>query len=174
MRLLSNSIIRSLSPLPFPRHRPGRAVLGALAVALGCGDTLDALESGDTFGRIYDTDSFQACAGCHAPGAPGRTADIEATQDWSTRDTAYTTLHDTASGMIGNFEGCNGVPFLGASAEQSLLVAALDETVRVNFSVPGKPQCNSDAISDQTAKIGGPLPADLLQDLKDWIDSGAP
>lgn len=164
----------SFSPLPRAPWLPV-ALLGAgLGSSLGCGDTLDALENGDTFGRIYDTDEFQTCSGCHAPDAEGRTADIEATQDWSTRDTAYTTLRGDASGMIGNFQGCNGVPFLGESAEQSLLVASLDETVRAQFSLPGFPNCTPDAISDQTAKIGGPLPAGLLQDLKDWIDSGAP
>lgn len=159
------------------RSPPPRALLGvALALALGCGDTLDALESGDAFGRIYERleESETACSSCHAPGAPGRTADIEATQDWSTRNTAYTTLRGNASGLVGNFAACNGVPLLGESAETSLLVASLDETVRADFSAPGNPDCDSDAVSDQTAKIGGPLPEDLLQELKDWIDSGAP
>lgn len=168
-----------------PRFLPARAPLTPLAwsiallgagLAMGCGDTLDALESGDTFGSIYERleGSDAACSACHAPGAPGRTADIEATQDWSTRDTAYTTLHADASGLIGNFSACNGVPLLGETAETSLLIASLDENVRMNFSAPGNPDCNADTVADQTAKIGGPLPADLLQDLADWIDSGAP
>ncbi|HWO07872.1 MAG TPA: hypothetical protein VNN80_00290 [Polyangiaceae bacterium] len=144
-----------------------------LALALGCSEALDAVDSATGFDSIYESEQFQECAGCHAPDAPGFVEGTEATQDWSTRDTAHTTLHRSASGLIGNFAGCNGVPFLGATAEQSLLVAALDETVRVDFSVPGMPSCDGDAIADQTDKIGGPLPDDLLQDLKDWINGGA-
>jgi len=167
-----------LSVCPRPdRFNPScvTALLGA-ALALGCGDTLDALESGDTFGGIYERIEAlpTTCSDCHAPGAQGQVAGIEGTQDWSTRDTAYTTLRGDASDLIGNFAGCNGVPLLGESAETSLLIASLDETVRVNFTVPGNADCNADAISDQTAKLGGPLPDDLLQDLKDWVDSGAP
>jgi hypothetical protein len=159
-----------------PRHARTavRAFLGVgLPLALGCSEAIDTLND-DEFGRIYDSEAFQMCSGCHAPDAPGFVEGTETTQDWSTRDTAYTTLRGRAAGLIGNFAGCNGVPFLGPSADQSLLVAALDETVRVDFSAPGVPACNGDAIADQTDKIGGPLPDDLLQDLKDWIDSGAP
>lgn len=164
------------SPIAVPKPLGGSLLLLGAALALGCGDTLDALESGDTFGRIYESleGSPTGCSNCHAPGAPGRTADIETTQDWSTRDTAYTTLRGNAAGLVGNFADCNGVPFIGTSAETSLLVAALDETVRLNFVAPGNPDCNADTIADQTVKIGGPVSDDVLQELKDWIDSGAP
>jgi hypothetical protein len=98
----------------------------------------------------------------------------EATQDWTTRNMAYSSLQGTASGLIGNFSACNGVQFIGDTPETSLLVAALDEEVRADFAVAGFPDCNSDAISDMTLKIGGPLPASLLADLKQWISAGAP
>jgi hypothetical protein len=148
-------------------------LLVGLSASLGCGDTIDALEGGDAFTNIYESEPFQKCSGCHAPDAPGRTNDIEKTQDWSTRDTAHSTLKRTASGMIGNFADCNGVAFIGASAEQSLLVASLDFDVRMNFEDPAHPDCTGDAISDQSAKVGG-VSDSLIQDLKDWIDSGAP
>jgi hypothetical protein len=157
------------------RHNPllWAPLLAGIAASLGCGDTIDALEGGDAFTTIYESEPFQKCSSCHAPGAPGRTADIEKTQDWSTRDTAHSTLKGAASGMVGNFAGCNGVDFIGASAEQSLLVASLDFDVRMNFEDPAHPDCTADAISDQTIKVGG-VPDSLIQDLKDWIDSGAP
>jgi hypothetical protein len=143
---------------------------------LGCGDTLDALEDGGggDFESIYASDEFQTCAGCHAPGAPGRTEGIEATQDWSTAANARRTLRGNASGLIGNNAGCNGVPLLGSSSGQSLLVAAFDDDVRLNFERADHPDCTGDAIADQKLKIGGALPGGLLQDLKDWIDAGAP
>lgn len=148
----------------------------ALLAALGCGETLDDAVGGDepSFTRIFQSDEFQECAGCHGPNAPGAVEGTEETQDWSTRDNAYASLQGNASGLIGNFEGCNGVPFLGSSAEQSLLVAAFDEDVRAGYENPSFPDCTSDAIADQTLKIGGPLPSDLLQELKDWVDAGAP
>jgi hypothetical protein len=161
--------------------------LGLLAVAsalygLGCGDTLDPLDEGGggagaggdaDFGSIY-AELGPACSECHAPGAPGRTEGMEATQDWSTASNARRTLRGNASGLIGNFSGCNGVPLLGASAEQSLLVASLDDSVRANFELADHPDCTGDAISDQNAKLGEPVSDSLLQDLKDWIDAGAP
>jgi hypothetical protein len=164
-------------PRAVPKPLGAALSLLGLALALGCGETIDALESGDTFGRIYESleeGSTAPCSDCHAPGAPGRTAGIETTQDWSTRDTAYTTLRGEAAGLVGNTAGCNGVPLIGSSAETSLLVAALDETVRLDFVAPGNPDCNADAVADQTLKIGGDVPGDVLQELKDWIDSGAP
>ena len=156
------------------------ASLCGLALAMACSEAEDAVSdatgglAGASFTHLYQSSEFQTCAGCHAPGAPGKTEGTEATQDWSTRDRAYSTLHGTASGLIGNFAGCNGVPFLGESAEQSLLVAAFDEQVRAAFQSREAPSCDGDAISDQTLKIGGPLPAPLLAELKAWVDAGAP
>jgi len=151
-------------------------VAAASFLALGCGDIIDdALDGGDdAFTSIYESEEFQTCSGCHAPGAPGRVDGIETRQNWSTRLTAYSTLKLTAAGLIGNNAGCNGVPFLGDTAEESLLVASLDEDVRANYDNPSFPDCTPDAIADQTLKIGGPLPAALLRELKDWVNDGAP
>ena len=154
-------------------------------LALGCGEGINGDGDGDgdgdvdasqadAFTEIFNSSSFQNCSGCHAPGAPGKTAGTEETQDWSTRATAFTAWQGNASGLIGNFEGCNGVPFLGATAEESLAVAVFDETIRMNFSNASFPDCDSDSISDMTLKIGGPLPAGLLDDLKAWVNAGAP
>jgi hypothetical protein len=160
--------------------------LTALLV-LGCGDTLDDVAdggagtggsggggSGATFTSIYESDDFQECAGCHAPNAPGKTEGTEATQNWSTRASAYSSLQGNASGLIGNNAGCNGVPFLADSAADSLLVAAFDEDVRVAYDNPSFPDCNADAIADQTLKLGNALPASLLASLKAWVSAGAP
>jgi hypothetical protein len=165
--------------------RPARLFPLTALLALSCGDALeDPLDGGAgtggsggggvTFTSIYESDEFQECAGCHAPGAPGRTEGTEATQNWSTRATAYNSLQGNASGLIGNNAGCNGVAFLDDAAEDSLLVAAFDEDVRIAYDNPSFPNCNADAIADQTLKIGGPLPAALLADLKAWVDAGAP
>jgi hypothetical protein len=159
--------------------RPLRLLAVASALyGLGCGDTLDPLDEGNEGGGA-DFDSIyaelgQPCSECHAPDAPGRTEGIEATQDWSTAASARRTLRGNASGLIGNFQDCNGVPLLGDSAEESLLVASLDENVRRSFSLASFPDCTADAISDQTMWIMGGVPDSVLDDLKDWIDAGAP
>jgi hypothetical protein len=126
------------------------------------------------FSALYQSASFQQCSGCHAPGAPGFQTGVEATQDWSSRDNAYASLQGNASGLVGNFEGCNGVPLLGDSPANSLLVAVFDETIRAAFSLPAFPDCTADAISDMTLKIGGALSTQELTLLKDWITAGAP
>ena len=123
---------------------------------------------------MYQSSSFQQCSGCHAPGAPGFQNGVEATQDWSSRAKAYTSLQGDASGLIGNFAGCNGVPLIGATPETSLLAAVFDETIRAAFSLQDFPTCTADAISDMTLKIGNPLSAQELTLLKDWISAGAP
>jgi len=159
------------------RKARGAGALGAALLSLsafGCSEALDAVDGGgEEFTSIYESDQFQTCSGCHAPGAPGRVNGTEATQDWSTQQTANSSLQGTASGLIGNFQGCNGVPFIGPSAEQSLLVAVFDSDVRQNFENAQFPSCNADAITDETIRLGGDLPASLLQDLKDWIDGGS-
>ena len=153
----------SLSPVSSQaRRRVASALLSSgLAFAWACGDPLYEIDGHDTpsFTDIYESDQFQRCSEYHAPGAPGRVDGIEATQDWSTRERALATLRGSASGLIGNFEACNGVPLLGGTAEQSLLVASLDFDVRMNFSNSSAPDCNGDAIADQTLRLGGPLPA---------------
>jgi len=153
----------------------GTGALGALVLSLsafGCSEALDAVGGGEEFTSIYESDQFQMCSGCHAPGAPGKVNGTEATQDWSTQQTANSSLQGTASGLIGNFQACNGVPFIGSSAEQSLLVAVFDSDVRQNFENSQFPGCNADAITDETIRVGD-LPASLLQELKDWIDGGS-
>lgn len=160
-----------------PSH-PGRRRLLSVSMVvagLGCTDAVDELTGdGGDFDSIYNSAAFQQCSECHAPGAPGKVAGTEATQDWSSADSARRTLRGSASGLIGNFAGCNGVPLIGSSAEQSLLVASLDLEVRMNFELADHPDCTGDAIADQTLNIDGDLPAGVLQDLKDWIDAGAP
>lgn len=151
--------------------------VSSLFAALGCGDTVDdALGGGggSDFDSIYESAAFQQCSECHAPDAPGKVAGTEGTQDWSSAASARRTLRGDASDLVGNFSGCNGVPLIGPSAEQSLLVASLDSDVRRNFELADHPDCTGDAISDQTMKISADLPDSLLQDLKDWIDAGAP
>ena len=128
----------------------------------------------DDFTALYNSASFQMCAGCHAPNAPGFTDGTEATQDWSTRQTAYDSLQGMASGLIGNFMDCNGVPFIGATPAESLLVAAFDENVRAEFMLMDHPNCDVDAISDMTLKIGAPLEAGEMELLTRWIENGAP
>jgi len=129
---------------------------------------------GPSFTTLYGSTSFGSCADCHAPDAPGFTDGTEATQNWSSRASAYQSLQGNASGLIGNFEGCNGVPFIGDGPDSSLIVAVFDETVRTNFSLAAHPDCNVDSISDMTLKIGGALTSQELNLLKDWISAGAP
>ena len=151
-------------------------------LGLGCGaeNHLDKLggkgdngTGGNTkpiFSQLYDG-YFQKCAQCHAPGAPGRTSDTEATLDFSTLDTAYASLtQGSASGLQGNFEGCNGIRFIGSSYENSLIAAVLDPSVRRDFA---QGDCTGDSISDMTEKAGPP-PVWFLSKLREWIESGAP
>lgn len=147
------------------------AALAALALA-ACEveDPLDGGMEDDTFTMLYNSPSFQECAGCHAPGAVGFTpGETEATQDWSSRNSALSSLRGMASGMMGNFAGCNGVPFVGNSPETSLLMAAFDEQVRSDFELAAYPDCDADAISDMTLKIGGQLSATESALLEQWI-----
>ena len=122
----------------------------------------------DTFTMLYET-LGDSCRGCHAPGAVGAPVGTEATQDWSSVDSARSTLRGTASGLMGNFAGCNDVPFLGDTPETSLLVAALDENVRAEFTLAEFPDCNADAISDMTLKIGRQLTPGELSLLREFV-----
>lgn len=122
----------------------------------------------DTFTQLYQSIG-STCAGCHAPGAPGRMPGVEETQDWSSQDNAREALFGNASGLIGNFAGCNGVPLIGDSVDTSLIVAAFDEQVRADFSLADFPDCTSDSISDMTLKIGRQLTADERALLADFV-----
>lgn len=160
--------------LPKFRAQMPQVGLAAAAVsislgAFGCSEALDAVGGDEAFTEIYESAYFQECSGCHAPGAPGRREGIEATQDWSTRDTALASLQRNASGLIGNFAGCNGEPLIGPSSDRSLLVAVFDENVRENYESVSVQSCIPDAIKDETLEVGA-IPPALLQDLKDWID----
>lgn len=123
------------------------------------------------FQPLYDQPIFQMCSDCHAPGAPGITTGTEATQNWTSSTTAFTTLKGNASGLVGNFAGCNGVPLVGPTSSQSLLVAIFDPTVRATFSYPGHPTCTGDAITDETLRVGA-IPPSVLAQLKEFIDCG--
>ena len=140
-------------------------------IAILGGLLLSACGADGKFSSVYSSATFQNCQGCHAPGAPGFQAGTEATQNWSTPESAYTSLQGKASGLTGNFEACNGVAFLGSTPETSLIMAALDGTVRASFS---SGECNADTISDMTLKIGGAVPEADLVLLREWIAAGAP
>ena len=129
-----------------------------------------------TFTSLYGS-YLHGCSYCHAPDGPGRVAGIEATLDLSTRALAYQTITaGAASGLVGNQEACNGVPFIGASAATSLLMAVLDEQTRQAFDLqdPEHLLCDLDAISDMALKLGEDPPTGYLAALATWIDTGAP
>ena len=124
------------------------------------------------FASVYDSPGFAGCGGCHAPDAPGNVEGTEKTIDWTDAASAYASLQGTASGLTENFEGCNGVPFIGDSVESSLIVAAFDEDIRENFSHPDFPDCTGDAIADMIMKSGGAVSDDDVAALKAWIEAG--
>jgi hypothetical protein len=150
------------------------------ALALACGTTTSETPDGPPGGV---TASFQSlygdylgnCKQCHAPGAPGRTSDIEQTLDFSTVTTAYSTIKTgMAAGLMGNFAGCNGVPFVGATPGGSLIVAVVDQPTRQAFDVSGHAMCDVDGISDETVKVGSAPSAQFIAALEAWITAGAP
>jgi hypothetical protein len=140
-------------------------------------DEPDAMQDppiGPNFTSLY-ANYLDDCKECHAPGATGATADTEKTLDFSTKATAYTTIKTgMASGLMGNTADCNGVPFLGTTADNSLLLAVLDETTRMDFVAMGNAQCDSDVVTDETARLATAPSAAYIQAMKDWIAAGAP
>ena len=130
-------------------------------------------EEATAFTSLYEG-YLQDCALCHAADAPGITSDTEQTLDFSSADTAYSSLMGSASGLVGNQAGCNGVKFvMSGKPSSSLLVAVLVEDVRQGFDLASNPDCNVDSISDMTVKVGS-IPDDaFLNSLKDWITDGA-
>lgn len=160
--------------LPFP------LVLTLLGYA-GCGGPAGTGPSPDMgsaavqpkFSSLYG-DYFKNCQGCHTPMAPGRTDLTEKTLDFSTQATAYSKLTTgKAMGLQGIQAGCNGVPFVQATPDKSLVVAALDQPTRQTFDVTGSPDCNANTISDMTVKVGSAPSADFVAALKKWIQAGA-
>lgn len=173
--------IQTLPPAaPRTAHPIRRALaIGLVAAAAGCSSTTDTTPDGGggmvqaTFTSLYG-DYLGNCKQCHAPGAPGRTSDIEQTLDFTSRTTALSTLRGMATGLTGNHTDCNGVPFLAAVPAKSLLVAVLDQPTRQAIELsPGHPGCAVDTISDETVKVGSQPSADFVTALKTWVASGA-
>jgi hypothetical protein len=120
----------------------------------------------DTFTMVYEAIG-EKCAGCHAPGAPGSGPGVEATQDWSSRDSALNSLQGMSTGLVGNFADCNGVPFIGPTPESSLILAAIDPDVKADFSVSN---CNTDTLSDMNLKLAAdPLSAQDVALVREWL-----
>ncbi len=150
----------------------------SLLILAACGTTdMTTPDAGGgvtaTFTSLYG-DYLSNCKQCHAPGAPGRTSDIEQSLDFTTKAMAYTTLKGTATGLMGNFMACNGVPFLAAAAKDSLLLASLDQPTRNAFDYTAVPGCDSSTITDETVKVGSAPSAEFITALKDWVTAGAP
>lgn len=137
------------------------------------GEQIDAATVQATFTSLYGSYLSQ-CAYCHAPAGPGRTSDIEQTLDFTTRATAYTTITTgMATGLQGNFAGCNTVPFIDAQPARSLILAVLDQPTRQAFDLPAHPNCDIDTITDEAAKLGSPPSAAFIAALKGWLQAGA-
>ena len=126
-----------------------------------------------TFTSLYG-DYFASCKQCHAPGAPGRTSDIEQSLDFSSKAMAYTTLKGMAAGLTGNHTGCNGAKFIGTTAATSLVLAVIDQRTRQAFDLSGSPNCDVDSITDATVKAGKQPSAAFVAALKTWLGAGAP
>lgn len=152
---------------------------GLLAIA-GCPAATETTPDGGggavtaSFTSLYGN-YFANCKQCHAPGAPGRTADTEQTLNFSSRATALAALKNgMASGLIGNFTACNGVPFIAATPAKSLVFAVLDQPTRnvIDLS-PAHPTCDVDTIPDMTLKVGSSPSQAFVTALSDWITAGA-
>lgn len=152
--------------------------LGLAGLAAGCSAGTETSPDGGgtvqaTFTSLYG-DYLSNCGHCHAPSAPGRTSDIEQSLDFTTRATALTSLRGSATGLVGNHTGCNGVPFLASTPGKSLLLAVLDQPTRQAIDLsPGHPDCDIDMISDETVKVGSPPSTEFVAALKMWISDGA-
>jgi hypothetical protein len=148
------------------------------ALAAGCPATTEMNPDGGgtveaTFTSLYG-DYLSNCKDCHAPLAPGRTTDIEESLDFTTRATALTSLRGTATGLVGNHAGCNGVAFLASTPGKSLLVAVIDQPTRQTIDLsPGHPDCDIDMITDATVKVGSQPSTAFVAALKTWITNGA-
>lgn len=154
--------------------------IGLVAFAAGCPAVTETTPDGGggmveaKFTSLYG-DYFGKCKQCHAPGAPGRTSDIEQTLDFTTRATALSTLKTgMAAGLVGNHTGCNGVPFLAATPGKSLVLAVIDQPTRQVIDLsPQHPTCDVDMITDATVKVGSQPSTAFVTALKTWITNGA-
>ena len=155
--------------------------VGLIAFAAGCPASTDTTPDGNGGGMVEATftslygDYLGKCKQCHAPSAPGRTSDIEQTLDFSTRATALSTLKTgMATGLTGNHTACNGVPFLAATPDKSLVVAVIDQPTRQAIDLsPQHATCDVDSITDATVKVGSQPSAMFVSALKTWITNGA-
>jgi hypothetical protein len=152
----------------------------SLAMAFGAGCSTDdtTADAGSapveaTFTSLYG-DYFSNCKGCHSPSGAGRTSDTEQTLNFTNRTTALSTLKTgMASGLVGNFTGCNGVSFIASTPGSSLVVAVLDQPTRQAIDLSGHPDCDSSSIPDMTAKVGHAPSGQFVAALKTWITDGA-
>src|SRR5262249_45966653 len=111
---------------PFAGRTRSMKLIPLLFIFCGCAtDNAGSPDGGrggglSTFSCLY-ADYFQGCKNCHTPSGPGRTSDTEQHLDFTSRSTAFSTITTmSAAGLTGNFAGCNGVPFVNASASKSL------------------------------------------------------
>ena len=147
-----------------------------LMLVNSCGtDTDDFLpgdESKSGFSSLYNG-YFQKCIQCHSPDGLGRIdGETEQNLNFSTKELAFSTITSgKAACMVGNQESCNGVGFISkGDASKSLLIAVLDENVRHSFQAG---ECDVDAISDMTVKVGSNPDSSFVSNLKKWINDGA-
>jgi len=153
----------------------------SLAMAFGAGCSTDdtTADGGSTapveatFTSLYGN-YFSNCKDCHSPTGAGRTSDTEQTLNFTTKATALSTLKTgMASGLVGNFTGCNGVSFIASTPGSSLVVAVLDQPTRQAIDLSGHPDCDSSSIPDMTAKVGRSPSSEFVVALKTWITDGA-
>jgi hypothetical protein len=185
MESMMKRATRSITHVSPTRWRASSAIgtplaIGLVALVAGCSSTTDPSPDGGgggvtaTFTSLYG-DYLGTCKQCHAPGAPGRTSDIEQTLDFTSRATALATLKTgMATGLVGNHTGCNGTPFLAATPEKSLVLAVIDQPTRQAIDLsPQHPNCDVDSITDATVKVGSQPSAEFVTAFKTWITSGA-
>jgi mono/diheme cytochrome c family protein len=164
------------------RTRPTTArwllvVASATFALTGCEAAEDALgdaTGGATFTALYD-DYLNKCGDCHSPDGDGDPR-MERNLDFTTRDTAYTSITTKNASMPASSTGaaCDGVAFVGTSSGNSLLLAVVDKDTRDAFDVSTHPGCNSGTIIDMNTWGGTQPPAGFVSDLKAWLDAGAP
>ena len=76
-----------------------------------------------------------------------------------------------ATGLIGNHMACNGVPFLAATPDKSLVLAVIDQPTRQVIDL-SPPSCDVDSITDATVKVGSQPSTAFITAFKTWITNG--
>jgi hypothetical protein len=147
----------------------------AVSVSVGCAEVAGpdgGTGATNSFTFLYG-DYFGNCGRCHAPGAPGRTSDIEQNLDFTSKATAFTSITSRMSNVpMGNFTGCNGQRFVNADPSKALILAVLDESTRAAFDIGAN--CGMDDVSDETAKVASAPSATFVAGLKSWLQAGSP